>query len=147
MENQAQIETETEQVAEVELSEREKWFNGVTEMMEWLKVNPQAEIPQFTRFVNYCYGKATTAEAVRALGECEKEYTDWTIAFIKKFGPIKYGFYTSRETICEKKVVGKKIVPMQPSYYSPEVPEHEEDIVEWECGSLLAPAQNVENPT
>jgi hypothetical protein len=39
----------------------------------------------------------------------------------------------NKNNTCTKKVVGTKIVPFKEAELVPAVPEHEEEIVEWEC--------------
>ena len=132
---------ETETIAQVELTEvekREVYCAGLEELAYYLRTNPEAILPTGTDFVDYVYGKTTFQQAIKALGTCEKEYTDWSVKVFKNFGPIKYGVYTNRDSVCTKTVVGKRIVPAVASRYYPEVPEHEEDVVEWNCGSILA---------
>jgi len=89
----------------------------------------------------YVYSKTQFTSLVHGLGSSKKEYSDWYVKVFKEFGPITYGVSIPREQVCERKVVGKKIVPASPSRYIPETPEHEEDVIEWECKSILEPEE------
>ena len=55
-----------------------------------------------------------------------------------------------REAVCQRKVVGTRIIPAQtvPSSYTEEkfIPEHEEEIVEWDCSPVLAPSEPKSEP-
>jgi len=61
-------------------------------------------------------------------------------------GFVQLNFHTARTNVCTKKVTGKKLVAEQviPGYASRVIPEHEEDVVEWDCHSLLAPEPEAE---
>lgn len=141
---------ETETIAQVELTEvekREVYCAGLEELAYYLRTNPEAVLPTRTDFVDYVYGKTAFRQAVKVLGTCEKEYTDYRVTVFKNFGPIKYGVYSNRDYICTKTVVGKRIVPAVAFQYYPEIPEHEEDVVEWNCGSILADESAVAEAT
>lgn len=84
--------------------------------------------------------KADAQNLVRALGHCEKEYDESLFKIIGTFGNIKVRFVFYRENVCTKRVVGTKIVPAHiiPAREEQEVPEREEEIVEWDCAPLMA---------
>ena len=123
---------------EIAAKKREEYCAGLEALAQYLRTNPEVVLPDTKEFLNCLYDKTSFVQAVKSLGHCEKEYTNWTVKVFKQFGPLKYGVYTSRETVCEKKVVGKKIVPFREAYLVQAEPEHEEDIVEWECHPILA---------
>jgi len=58
---------------------------------------------------------------------------------------VKISVITSRENVCRKVVVGKRVVPATERIVE-EIPEHEEEIVEWECPeSFIALAKSDSN--
>ena len=81
--------------------------------------------------------KTKMAIIAKDFAPCEKEYTEDYFSLIRSFGPHTLSYFTSRSAVCTAKVVGKKMVEARPSSYFPEVPAHEEDIIEWECSPLL----------
>lgn len=121
---------------------RAAYTAGLRELATFLEQHPEAPLPSDTLIV-YLWGEESFKPAVKALGACEKKYSEYYVTVSRNFGPIKYGVQTSRETVCTKRVVGKKLVPerLVPSYYEP---EHEEEIVEWDCHPLLAEPQETE---
>lgn len=69
-----------------------------------------------------------------SLGSFEKVVTDYsTGAEVKLPGGMKVHVSISREQVCKRVVVGTKIVPAKEEEIIPAEPEHEEDIVKWEC--------------
>ena len=56
----------------------------------------------------------------------------------ERFGPFKVRVYAPRRTVCEAVVVGQKVVPAEPLKIIPATPERTEDIIEWQCKSVLA---------
>jgi len=71
----------------------------------------------------------------KALAPCEKNYAGSSFELTRKFGKrLTFSVSTTRDAICEKKVVGTKIVPARM------VEERVEEEVEWVCNdSLLRP--------
>ena len=81
-----------------------------------------------------------------AIGTFKKDGDSW---YTRVTHTLEHGATVSisakRDTVCKKLVVGKKIVPSAPERIIPAMPEHEEDIVEWECPeSFLAMKDEVE---
>lgn len=83
------------------------------------------------------------AELIRGVcGRKEKHASGNSFWITCELDGIRFSFDPpSRETVCDKKVVGKRIakkrVEVRPAEYA-EV-EVEEDIIEWDCGSVLDP--------
>lgn len=82
-----------------------------------------------------CFSSQDTKDTVRkiatVLGNCNKEYHNTVFELSKDFSGLCLQFYFGRESVCEKKVVGTREVPAS---YSP---ARQEEIVEWECSSVL----------
>ena len=76
--------------------------------------------------------KAGLLEAVRSIGKVEKDAFGALFYIRKNFGPIHYDINVLREQVCERIVVGQRTIEAVPA-----VPKHEEDVVEWRCGSLF----------
>lgn len=45
----------------------------------------------------------------------------------------RLALWGKKEAICEKVVVGKRIIPAEPEQIIPATEEHEEEIIEWKC--------------
>ena len=87
-------------------------------------------------------------EAVRAGlkggAQITKDYQHSYFRVYMTFGELVYRIVCDREQVCTKKVVGTetvtKKVPPDGEWTEQEV---EQDVVEWECHPLLAPAKEV----
>ena len=134
---------------EQELTEqetREQWLSGLEELVKLLRDKPELPLPVALCLYNYQYDyvntnvKAKMATIAKAFAPCEKEYSEDNFLLIRSFGPHTLSYYSTRSAVCTAKVVGKKMVEARPSSYHPEVPAHEEDVIEWECSPLLETA-------
>lgn len=90
------------------------------------------------------------ADLTRRMAHCgkvEKVYGN-EFAWIRlNFGPhVKFEINTMREVICERVVVGKKIIPARPPTVIPAAPERTEEEVEWRCHPVMTAGSSVEAP-
>jgi len=81
-------------------------------------------------------GKDEMAKIAGIFGNCEKEY-DWMFRLKKKLGPFTLCAIDYKDQICTKRVVGTRQVEKRVPTEFAMVTETEE-IVEWDCGPLLA---------
>jgi hypothetical protein len=89
-----------------------------------------------------CYMHASDAkEILQSLGSFTKRYEEDYFRACVQVGEIELQFSARREAVCQRKIVGTRIIPAQtvPSSYTEEkfIPEHEEEIVEWDCGEPI----------
>jgi len=87
-----------------------------------------------------------TQEEVRnwsaALGTFEKDLeNDTYFRMVQRQENFSVRVTFKKELVCERRVVGTKLVP---DNFTPGrlEPAHEEDIVEWDCKSILAPEED-----
>ena len=109
--------------------------------------NQQIDLPHDAHLMGYyaANSKEQLAAIIRAFGgPCQKKYgVSFSTSFDLdlQFGSITMRITAERSTVCRPMVVGKKKVKevVVPAREEKILPEHEEDIVEWQCGeSLLA---------
>ena len=85
--------------------------------------------------------RVSIADLTRRLahaGKVDKLYGDDYAWVRSQFGPfVKAEIATMRETICEKVVVGKKVIPAQPERVIAAQPERIEEEVEWRCHPVI----------
>jgi hypothetical protein len=76
-----------------------------------------------------------------SIGSFEKAADGVYFIAKKQIGCFTLEFRTKRDSVCVRKVVGKRVVPAHviPAEFKEEtfIPEHEEDIVEWDCQPIL----------
>jgi len=116
---------------------------GLRELADWIEAHPEMPRPGGTLTVYTLNSREEAAACLKALGTCQKEYTESNFYLSREFGPIKLTFMFYRSAVCQRRVVGQKQVGTQviPARITPEeiIPAHTEDIVEWDCEeSLLA---------
>jgi hypothetical protein len=111
-------------------NEREEVIAGMRALADYLEANPAVPCPINRVFDVFVDGKEEL-NALRRLigGQFVKRPVGSLFCLRKEFGPLGYELNIDRELICERVVTGKRVVPA--------VPEHEEEIIDWKCGSLL----------
>jgi len=81
---------------------------------------------------------ANLTRRMARVGKAEKLYTDSFAHIRLEFGPfVRFQIATLRETICERVVVGKKLIAAQPERVIAATPEQTVDEVEWRCHPVM----------
>lgn len=141
---------------------KDEMVEGLRKMANWLE-NRAVELPIPCGFTGSVYTGAMhdhrgirhsmdstlgMALIANAAGDVDKEVSPQLFKLTKDFGGgVKVEWVAYRESVCEKVVVGTKIVPAEPERIIAAVPERVEEVVEWRCPSLLKAAASVEMPT
>ena len=124
------------------MTERETFILGLRQLADFLGTHPQCPAPWGATF--YKGLEASDVRPVaRALRSFKKEYLSNDFHMTKKFGSIELSYFTNRENVCKKVVVGHKDVPEMIISAKPEqlvpateeqvIPAHTEEITEWIC--------------
>jgi len=129
-------------------------LRGLQGLIDFLEVHTEIELPNFD-FPIYFFGeeaKKNVKEVAHSLGSFEKNENDSYLTLRKKFGGgvILRAVFT-RSAVCTKRVIGTRKVmkDVYPDSVESTRVEVEEDIVEWDCPSLLrgdVPDEAVEMP-
>jgi hypothetical protein len=133
----------------VKYSDRDNLVAGLRELADWIEENghrlPVREIEfkadtwVFDDWKDYNNpdkylrpAREKMQQIARVLGRADKELmSDW-FSLKKKFGDfVMLEFTSNRKVVCRKVVKGTRTIPEQV------IPEHEEEIVEWECNDPL----------
>jgi hypothetical protein len=84
-------------------------------------------------------------EEYKAAGAGDKKFTNDLVYYNVELIPNKLtlNFYTLRDNVCKKRVVGTRTVPefILKGTASTVIPEHEEEIIEWDCPESLLKAR------
>jgi hypothetical protein len=131
------------------------WIEGLRAMADFAEAHPEmlSEYPMaVSLYCNLPDGdpKEEMARMARTLAPCEKKVTDYgspSFHLVKRFGPHTYTFFTERENVCVRRVVGTEEVEVEG--YTDEaqaiidaiprvVKTEEREIVEWDCEPLLS---------
>lgn len=82
----------------------------------------------------YVKNKTDFGRLCAAMGSFEKKRDSYsTGAETVLTSGVVVGVTASREVVCKKIVVGTRTIEAKPEEIIPAEPEHEEEIVEWEC--------------
>jgi lipid II:glycine glycyltransferase (peptidoglycan interpeptide bridge formation enzyme) len=127
---------------QIAANKRKEFCKGLESLAQFLRSRPSTPLPTDKNFLVYLWGKNSTREAVKAMGTCDKEFNEYQVTFSKSFGPIKYGVFVSRDTVCRAVVVGKKTISAKDAVFIPSEPAKEVDDIKWECEPLLAEDEN-----
>ena len=117
-----------------------EYATGLRLVADFIEQHPELPLPP-TEFSNYSLNTKEEAEKLmRALGTCEKVYTDQMFYLVKKFGALTYRGVFFRDEVCTRIQVGEKLVPEHhlPARDAETIAEHMEPVYEWRCpGSVL----------
>ena len=124
------------------MNEREALIDGLRGLAAFLETHPDVPRPSSTcGFYVFCANKEEMAQAAKSVGgRLEKSATTNYFMLRKDFGPLRLEIAVEREQICERVVVGTKVVPAKPECVLPATPETVEEVIEWRCSSVLEPA-------
>lgn len=96
---------------------------------------PDGGLTKHYNYSSHDNNKEKVRELVSSLGQCLKDYTGSQFTLIRDFEGLSLAFVFSREAVCERKVVGFK----ECEGYT--IAPYKEEIVEWECKSILSPEE------
>jgi len=129
-------------------------LRGLQGLINFLEIHTEIELPDFD-FPIYFFGETATKnvkEVAHSLGSFEKSESESYLTLRKKFGGgVVIRAVFTRSAVCTKRVIGthKVMKDVYPASVQPVRVEVEEDIVEWDCPSLLrgdVPDEAVEMP-
>ena len=118
---------------------RREYTTALRNIADFYDANPLIPIPSES-MSNYAVNSdADARNLAKALKTFRKVYSEDMFTMVKDFGPINYRFVFYRKAICKAKVVGVKTVPAEfvPAQESYTRPARTEEIIEWDCGTLL----------
>lgn len=112
------------------------YANSLRCLAAWYDAHPEMPEPTTNLAIYSLDTKEEAAMAARALGTFHKSFSEWNLTLNKEFGQITLAVVFSRAGVCTRKVVGVKTIPAE--YVEAHVnPARTEEIVEWECGSIM----------
>lgn len=119
---------------------RKGYVKALREIADFFEANEEVPLPDpdpLHIFVG-ASSKEDAARIVRGFGTCQKRLNDSVGLYYieREFGGLTVSAVFSRNAICDRLVVGSKIIPEQ---IIPEqiIPAHTEDVVEWHCPDVL----------
>ena len=120
-----------------------EYAEGLRLLADWFEAHPDMKHPSETFSVWEFNTKDEAAQCLREMSPCEKKYNNSLFEVSKSFGMITLRYIFSRDTVCTRKVVGTKVIPehIEPAKEEEIIPEHEEEIYEWECNPILGDSE------
>lgn len=119
----------------------QEYAEGLRELARIYDENPLMPQPSGDFYI-FCHGaRELFTHAIRAFGAGDKRQSLSGEELIFKPTDIilPVQIWVHKEVVCTRRVVGERTVPELIIPASPErvVPEHKEEIVEWDCGPFL----------
>ncbi|WP_348269716.1 hypothetical protein P8936_16335 [Edaphobacter paludis] len=121
-----------------ELTPQQKYSQGLRNLAAWYDEHPDAPCESKLLVSHWFQAKP---EEIRAIGSGDKDYSVRDLFYYRVEGDgFKIAFYTSRETVCERKLVGYKEIPARvlPATEEMVIPAKQEPIYEYDCKPLLS---------
>jgi hypothetical protein len=125
------------------LTDQEKAILNLQALIDYFRAHPNAPVPGSLSEDGsfYCgldYDAEKCKQQILSIGGFKKVFGIIDAEFHVPVGEYTIKYYTRRDNICERKVVGMKQVP-EKVIPARVIPAHQEEIVEWECpDSVLA---------
>lgn len=119
-------------------NERADYIADLRQIADWLEQHPNVPLPNTMALNCLMMRREDFGPASRGSGPWEKAATESFFVLRHKFQVMSVDLYAYRGKVCERVVVGKKVIPAQP--------EREEDIVEWHCPESIL-ADSIEKET
>ena len=125
------------------IADRKEFVESLRNLADFFEQHEEIRLPlttHITVFPNYSESKQQFRDFCRAIGgKIEKQFGDDVMYADKPFGNLFIlRFMAYRDAVCERVVVGTKVLPATEERIVPAEPEREVEIVEWRCGSVLA---------
>jgi hypothetical protein len=119
----------------------QEWADGLREMADFADRHPDLFNSRGEKFNIFATDAKDFARKARALGKADKIQEGSFYILRRRFGPHMVDLNIFRKELCEKVLVGTKIVSRQDPELIAAVPviEVTEDVYEWHCPeSILA---------
>ena len=126
--------------------EQANYIQGLREIAKFYEDHPETPLPYEGNICPFTIFDASVqhiAAAAKAFGKADKIYGEDHFELVKTFpSGIVLRFWTSRENVCEKVVVGTKLVPevhlpAVPAKDAYTIPAKTEEVVEWRCKPIM----------
>ena len=143
------VEPDAPEETAVERMEREKleaaatarteFCDALVEIAEFLESHPDVPLPLYPSMTAFVPGASELAQAAKALGHAEKSVLPNWFSMVRRFGTVSFEISARRENVCRRVVTGTRVVPAT-TVAEHTIPEHAEEIVEWDCPDSLLEA-------
>ena len=115
-----------------------EYATGLRRLANFYEGHPEVPIPRHGELGEIDFSIASKSELVAVLrgfgGHWERSQGSHSglVYFTQSFGSFTLRAYVDQARVCTPRVVGQRVIPAQPA-----TEERVEDVVEWECGSVL----------
>ncbi len=118
------------------------WIADARALIAFVEQHPR--LPTLPALSINCYDvgaetKENLADIAKQLGTFNKSTTGFLFTIKRMFGAASLSFIFLRDSVCVKRIVGTKTVEKEiyPAAVTSSIEMVEEEIVEWDCPSLL----------
>ena len=114
-------------------------------LADWFEAHPDAMIPYNLKEGSSFYIPINDKAALKHIGSFKKEWCGSDLHAVVTVGDLRLIYFINRNQVCTPRVVGKRQVPETIIEGTPTriISAHEEDIIEWDCGPVLADESEV----
>ena len=126
------------------MKQHSDYANALRQIADFVEAHTDIPAPSTSRIDIWTFGhegreKQIAASFARSIGKIEKDtYGPGNVLVLRKqFGPVSLECNVPREQVCERVVVGRRVIPAQPQQIVPAKPEEVVDEVEWRCQPIL----------
>jgi len=123
------------------MDERAELVAGFRWLADFFEQHQEVGLPLSTDCTVFA-NKATSKQEARTFhravgGRLDKIFDDSVMHMTYRVSNLlNLRFMAYREDVCERVVVGTKIIPATEERVIPAEPERQEDLVEWHCGAI-----------
>lgn len=108
-----------------------EFANALRAVADWYDEHPEVPAPYEAAFNVFVESKEMLATIARLAAPMSKGQSESWFWLRRDLGPARVEFNVPRQQVCERRVVGHRVVPEQ------HIPEHKVEIVEWDCQPIL----------
>lgn len=107
---------------------------------DWYDAHPGVPVPYLPSLNAFIVeGRDEFAVVAKRLGHAEKGIAGDLFYLRVTIAGLNLDFNIGRTEVCEARVVGTREIPARAAYHLPATEARTEDVIEWECRSILEP--------
>jgi hypothetical protein len=117
-----------------------EYADGLRQLADWYEAHPDVHPPyEADQLTYYPFTKDDTEDLVRRIGgRWAKKASSDLLYLTQAVGPFQFRVVVDQATVCQKRVVGHRVIPAQEARLV--------EVVEWDCAPVLGGGVREEEP-